>query len=47
VSPLNGEINTVTGNENWIRAREALIKTDVFGSADDVEKLFDLYPGRL
>ncbi len=27
----NGEINTVTGNENWMRAREALIKTDVFG----------------
>ncbi|MFM9032920.1 MAG: glutamate synthase central domain-containing protein, partial [Mycobacterium sp.] len=34
----NGEINTVTGNENWMRAREALIKTDVFGS--DVEKVF-------
>jgi glutamate synthase (NADPH/NADH) large chain len=29
----NGEINTVTGNENWMRAREALIRTDVFGSA--------------
>ena len=28
----NGEINTVTGNENWMRAREALIHTDVFGS---------------
>ena len=28
----NGEINTVTGNENWMRAREALINTDVFGS---------------
>ncbi|OBG86888.1 glutamate synthase subunit alpha [Mycobacterium sp. E802] len=27
----NGEINTVTGNENWMRAREALIRTDVFG----------------
>ena len=27
----NGEINTVTGNENWMRAREALIHTDVFG----------------
>jgi len=38
----NGEINTVTGNENWMRAREALIKTDVFGSADDVEKLFPI-----
>jgi glutamate synthase (NADPH/NADH) large chain len=36
----NGEINTVTGNENWMRAREALIHTDIFGSYDDVEKLF-------
>ena len=38
----NGEINTVTGNENWMRAREALIKTDIFGSQDDVEKLFPI-----
>jgi glutamate synthase (NADPH/NADH) large chain len=38
----NGEINTVTGNENWMRAREALIKTDVFGSYDDVDKLFPI-----
>ncbi|MDT5111255.1 MAG: glutamate synthase large chain, partial [Mycobacterium sp.] len=36
----NGEINTVTGNENWMRAREALINTDVFGSYDDVDKIF-------
>ncbi len=36
----NGEINTVTGNENWMRAREALIKTDVFGT--DVEKVFPI-----
>ena len=33
----NGEINTVTGNENWMRAREALINTDVFGSHGDAE----------
>ena len=45
----NGEINTVTGNENWMRAREALIRTDVFGAPDarrnkgqDVEKLFPI-----
>jgi glutamate synthase (NADPH/NADH) large chain len=38
----NGEINTVTGNENWMRAREALIRTDVFGSYEDVEKLFPI-----
>ena len=38
----NGEINTVTGNENWMRAREALIKSDVFGSQDDLEKIFPI-----
>ncbi len=38
----NGEINTVTGNENWMRAREALIRTDIFGSEQDVEKLFPI-----
>src|SRR6202012_2705885 len=38
----NGEINTVTGNENWMRAREALIHTDIFGSYDDVDKLFPI-----
>ncbi|MGI9125868.1 MAG: glutamate synthase central domain-containing protein, partial [Mycobacterium sp.] len=36
----NGEINTVTGNENWMRAREALINTDVFGT--DIEKAFPI-----
>ncbi|MFT4043153.1 MAG: glutamate synthase large subunit [Gordonia sp. (in: high G+C Gram-positive bacteria)] len=35
----NGEINTVTGNENWMRAREALIDTSVFGE-DAAEKIF-------
>ncbi|GAA2060672.1 glutamate synthase large subunit [Williamsia deligens] len=35
----NGEINTVTGNENWMRAREALIDTSVFGEGTD-EKIF-------
>ena len=35
----NGEINTVTGNENWMRAREALIKTDFFGSGQDLDKV--------
>ncbi|HEY2288592.1 MAG TPA: glutamate synthase central domain-containing protein, partial [Streptosporangiaceae bacterium] len=28
----NGEINTVRGNRNWMRAREALLATDVFGA---------------
>jgi glutamate synthase (NADPH/NADH) large chain len=27
----NGEINTVAGNENWMRAREALLRSDIFG----------------
>ena len=36
----NGEINTVTGNENWMRAREALIESDIFGSRQDLEKIF-------
>jgi glutamate synthase domain-containing protein 2/glutamate synthase domain-containing protein 1/glutamate synthase domain-containing protein 3 len=33
----NGEINTLRGNINWMRAREALFKSDLFG--DDVAKL--------
>ncbi len=33
----NGEINTVRGNANWMRAREALCESDLFG--DDLKKL--------
>ena len=33
----NGEINTLTGNINWMRAREGLLKSSVFG--DDLQKL--------
>lgn len=40
----NGEINTVTGNENWMRAREALLNSDVFGydqsGNNRLEKIF-------
>lgn len=40
----NGEINTVTGNENWMRAREALLRSDVFGKdeagRDRLQKIF-------
>ncbi|MGX7730299.1 glutamate synthase large subunit [Rhodococcus sp. 2H158] len=36
----NGEINTVTGNANWMRAREALIDSDVFGGSEKLEKIF-------
>ncbi|OBA66254.1 glutamate synthase large subunit [Gordonia sp. 852002-10350_SCH5691597] len=35
----NGEINTVTGNENWMRAREALIDTSLFGDGA-AQKIF-------
>ena len=33
----NGEINTLTGNINWMRAREGLLQSSVFG--DDLRKL--------
>ncbi|MCS5478214.1 glutamate synthase large subunit [Corynebacterium sp. YIM 101645] len=32
----NGEINTVTGNENWMRAREALITSPELGSLERI-----------
>ena len=33
----NGEINTLRGNINWMRAREGLLESDLFG--DDLAKL--------
>ena len=36
----NGEINTLKGNENWMRAREALVTSDLFG--DDLAKLLPI-----
>ena len=33
----NGEINTLTGNINWMRAREGLLQSDVLG--DDLKKV--------
>src|SRR3989442_641926 len=33
----NGEINTLRGNINWMRAREALCRSDVLG--DDLAKV--------
>ncbi len=36
----NGEINTVMGNRNWMRAREALLSSDLFGG--DLERLFPI-----
>ncbi|HEX3812574.1 MAG TPA: glutamate synthase large subunit [Mycobacteriales bacterium] len=36
----NGEINTIKGNRNWMRAREALLKSDVIPG--DLERLFPI-----
>ena len=36
----NGEINTARGNSNWMRAREALCESELFG--DDLQKLFPI-----
>ncbi|MGC5023945.1 glutamate synthase large subunit [Tsukamurella sp. DT100] len=37
----NGEINTVNGNENWMRAREALLDVSAFGD-DAADKIFPI-----
>ncbi len=36
----NGEINTLRGNINWMRAREGLLKSDFFGK--DIKKLYPI-----
>ena len=36
----NGEINTVKGNRNWMKAREAMLAADHWG--DRIEKLFPI-----
>ena len=36
----NGEINTVQGNQNWMRAREALIGSPLLG--DDLDRIFPI-----
>ena len=41
----NGEINTVKGNYNWLRAREGVMKSAVLGA--DLEKLYPIvYAGQ-
>jgi glutamate synthase (NADPH) large chain len=41
----NGEINTVKGNYNWLRAREGVMKSAVLG--DDLKKLYPIvYAGQ-
>jgi len=34
----NGEINTLRGNVNWMRAREGVVASDLFG--DSIDKIF-------
>lgn len=34
----NGEINTLSGNSNWMRARETIMSNELFG--DDIDDLF-------
>src|SRR5258705_8243462 len=36
----NGEINTLRGNINWMKAREALMQSDVLG--DDLKKILPI-----
>ena len=46
----NGEINTIRGNRNWMRAREAQLATDVFGSDSagrGIERLLPIMPDSL
>jgi glutamate synthase (NADPH/NADH) large chain len=38
----NGEINTLRGNVNWMRARRRSMASDLFG--DDLEKIWPLIP---
>ncbi|MBF0124117.1 MAG: glutamate synthase large subunit [Magnetococcales bacterium] len=38
----NGEINTLRGNLNWMRARQASLSSSLFG--DDLRKLFPVLP---
>ncbi len=36
----NGEINTLRGNANWVKARQGLLQSELFG--DDLAKLFPI-----
>ncbi|WP_059009214.1 glutamate synthase large subunit [Streptomyces specialis] len=38
----NGEINTVQGNRNWMRARESQLAGDLFGDPAKMERLFPI-----
>ncbi|WP_171169434.1 glutamate synthase large subunit [Streptomyces sp. I05A-00742] len=36
----NGEINTVNGNRNWMRARESQLASGLFGPGENLERMF-------
>ena len=36
----NGEINTLRGNANWMRARQSIMESELFG--DDLQKVFPI-----
>jgi glutamate synthase (NADPH/NADH) large chain len=38
----NGEINTVQGNQNWMRARESLLASGVFPGGERLERIFPI-----
>jgi glutamate synthase (NADPH/NADH) large chain len=38
----NGEINTVQGNQNWMRAREALLASPHLPGGEDLERIFPI-----
>src|SRR5690606_4707769 len=40
----NGEINTIKGNRNWMRAREAMLATELIPGGTDPEGLARLFP---
>jgi glutamate synthase (NADPH) large chain len=40
----NGEINTIRGNRNWLRAREAMLASDVFPRSADGRGLDRIFP---
>ena len=40
----NGEINTLRGNVNRMKAREEIMKSDLFG--EDIKKIFPIVSGR-
>ncbi|WP_306333837.1 glutamate synthase large subunit [Streptomyces sp. KL118A] len=40
----NGEINTVKGNRNWMRARESQLASELFGADGRADKLERIFP---